>query len=309
MGDNTDMIEERNDSLDIEPSENPWFTALRVIAARGIIAQERRDSDVEAHDGTLWCSVCGEPRRKYIELENGDHKTPLLVSCKCRCDREKQSAEEEEEKKKELSAEIEDLYADSLMDGCLRNYTFDKFVETENNKKNRKICIRYASAFEEMEARNQGLIMHGRPGTGKTFAAACIANSLINRGISVVMTSFVKILSYIDSEKKSESALLDKLQQARLLIIDDLGAERGTEYALEKVYGIIDARYRSGKPIILTTNLKSVDMFQEDDVRLYRIYDRVWQMCYQMAFNGDSWRAKEGVRKTNEIESFLLGEC
>ena len=96
-----------------------------------------------------------------------------------------------------------------------------------------------------MMTKNQGLLFYGDVGTGKTFSAACIANYLLNRKIPTVMTSFVKIIGNADLRNREESMYFtDRLNRAKLLIIDDLGAERGTDYALERVYDIIDSRYR-----------------------------------------------------------------
>ena len=63
----------------------------------------------------------------------------------------------------------------------------------------------------------------------------------MNRRRSVVMTSFVKLLESMMNFKEDDSVLISRLNRAKLLIIDDLGAERGTDYALERVYDIIDA--------------------------------------------------------------------
>ncbi|MFQ9895045.1 MAG: hypothetical protein ACLRWA_02290 [Lachnospira sp.] len=74
--------------------------------------------------------------------------------------------------------------------------------------------------------------------------------------IPVVMTSFVKILAeHPGANPDEEERIMAGLNAAKLLIIDDLGAERSTDYALEKVYNIIDSRYLSGKPLILTTRI------------------------------------------------------
>ena len=78
--------------------------------------------------------------------------------------------------------------------------------------------------------------------------------------VPVVMTSFVKILEAIQNNKDRESDLISRLNRTRLVIFDDLGAERGTDYALEKVYNIIDERYRKKLPMILTTNLTLDEM-------------------------------------------------
>lgn len=82
---------------------------------------------------------------------------------------------------------------------------------------------------------------------------------------------------------------------ASLLIIDDLGIERGTEYALEQVYNVIDTRYKSGRPLIVTTNLTLDELKAPADIPHKRIYDRVLGMCVPVMFNGVNFRKKEAA--------------
>ena len=102
--------------------------------------------------------------------------------------------------------------------------------------------------------------------------------------------------------------MLNRLNRAKLLIIDDLGAERGTDFALEKVYDIIDSRYRAKLPVILTTNLSMDELKQATDIRYARIYDRIFEMCYPLEFVGRSWRKAEANRRFKELEALLEGE-
>ena len=97
------------------------------------------------------------------------------------------------------------------------------------------------------------------------------------------------------------------MNSAKLLIIDDLGAERSTDFALEKVYNIIDSRYRAGLPMILTTNLTLKEMKEATDIRYSRIYDRIFEVCYPMEFTGPSWRKVEASRRFEEMRQFLEG--
>ena len=159
-----------------------------------------------------------------------------------------------------------------------------------------------------MLERNQGLLFYGDVGTGKTFAAACIANYLLAERTSVVMTSFVKLLNSMQSFKEDDEKLISRLNQAKLLIIDDLGAERGSDFTLEKVYNIIDSRYRARKPVILTTNLGLKEMKETTDIRYSRIYDRIFEVCYPMQFTGKSWRKAEAARRFDEMRDFLEGD-
>ena len=82
------------------------------------------------------------------------------------------------------------------------------------------------------------------------------------------------------------------------LLFDDLGAERSTDYALERVYDIVDERTRKKKPMIITTNLTLDEMKVETDIRYQRIYDRIFPVCYPINFTGPSWR------KTSAFNNF-----
>ena len=154
----------------------------------------------------------------------------------------------------------------------------------------------------------QGLLFYGTVGTGKSYTAACIANYLLEHNTSVVMTSFVRILKEMQGfDREREEAFTNRLNSVRLLIIDDLGAERSTDYALEKVYGIIDDRYRAKKPLILTTNLTLNQMQTASDIRYERIYDRVFEMCFPLEFKGVSWRKREAAQRYEETKKLLEG--
>jgi DNA replication protein DnaC len=122
------------------------------------------------------------------------------------------------------------------------------------------------------------------------------------------MTSFVKILETIHFDPDEEYDLFEKLCRADLLILDDLGAERETSYALEKVYSIIDTRNSRSLPIILTTNLSVDEMNSETNMRHARIYDRILGTCYPIQFTGPSWRKKSAYERFEEMKQFLENE-
>ena len=288
---------------------NP-YAIMKTVAANGLRNQTRNDGDYEDENGILICGKCGEPRQRFMLFDDPtdddpEHKSELKVVTMCRCERE----EEEREKRKEEAAKdmekIQRLRNASLLDEKLRGATFDAFKLTKYNERNLKLCRRYAMKFDQMVEKDQGLIFWGSVGTGKSFAAACIANYLLDRKVPVVMTSFVKLLEVFQSGRDEETSILNRLGYAKLVIFDDLGAERGTDYALEKVYNIVDSRYRKSLPMILTTNLTSEEMKSEVDMRYRRIYDRVFETCYPMQFTGPSWRMKEASRRYKDMEELL----
>lgn len=273
--------------------------------------QPHSDDDyVDPDDGLLYCGKCKTRKQYLLEFPsvNGKpkefHKVPVM--CECR----KKEAEEEkrrEQERKDMEL-IRELRSRSLMDDKFRDQTFEAFKTTQENTRALKLSRRYADGFDEMVERNQGLLFWGDVGTGKTFSAACIANALLERRIPVVMTSFVKLLESVQTFKEDEEKLLSRLNRAKLLIIDDLGAERSTDFALEKVYNIIDSRYRARLPMILTTNLNLEEMKQVTDIRYSRIYDRIFEVCYPVKFTGASFRKVEANRRYREMKNFLEGD-
>lgn len=249
------------------------------------------------------CPVCGEQVEKVIpfpKLDGSGETFPAKVRVLCKCKREAEDQRKEQEQKEEEMRRIQELRELSLMDDKLKSASFKTYKVVEENKKIFGIAKKYVDNFEEMYRRNQGIIFWGNVGTGKSFAAAMIANELLNREIPVIMTSFVKLIQGTDV-----SNYIGNLNRAKLLIIDDLGAERGTDYALEKVYDIIDSRYRSNRPIILTTNLSLREMQETSDMRYSRIYDRIWEMCYPVNVPGMSWRKREAVIRFDEMKKIL----
>lgn len=286
------------------------FLAPIIAKAKEVIPEE--DGDYLDDEGFLCCGKCRTRKQCLVTMPDlsGEGHPPqeVKVPVMCQCRIEAQRAEEEEERRRKEMEVVQKLKKESLMDDQIRDATFDTFQQTTQNARNLKLCRRYAEHFAEMLERNQGLLFYGDVGTGKTFAAACIANYLLARRTSVVMTSFVKLLNSMQSFKDDDEKLISRLNQAKLLIIDDLGAERGSDFTLEKVYNIIDSRYRARKPVILTTNLGLKEMKETTDIRYSRIYDRIFEVCYPMQFTGKSWRKAEAARRFDEMRDFLEGD-
>ena len=118
------------------------------------------------------------------------------------------------------------------------------------------------------------------------------------------MTNFASILNDLFSEAH-KNEYIDRLNKHNLLIIDDLGMERNTEYALEQVYNIIDSRYRTKKPLIVTTNLSITEIKGANDTAHKRIYDRILEMCIPIKFNGESIRRTIAQNKKDYIKNIF----
>lgn len=266
--------------------------------------------EVVGEDGLLHCTVCGERTEREIDMPlfdgNGGSKK-VRVHCACRCEREEREAQEQRMRYEEERRQIDSLKRLSLIDAKSKDVYFRTYQIKQENQKVFGIAKRYVENFDKMYSQSQGLLFWGDVGTGKSYTAAAIANELMERLNLVIMTSFVKLLQDMQGFDVDDGSYMNRLNRAKLLIIDDLGAERGTDYALEKVYDIIDSRYRSGKPAIFTTNLTMQQMKECTDIRYNRIYDRVFEMCYPVKFEGLSWRKKEAADRFASTRKILEG--
>lgn len=277
-------------------------TTKAVIKA-ATAAKADKNAEDYYKDGVLVCGKCHTNKEKKIQLA-GEYVT---VRCICKCESEERERIQKQKDYEEEMRRIERLKVASLMDAKLKSATLKTFTQKEDNQKLYTIVKNYVDNFETFYKSNRGLLFWGTVGTGKSYAAACIANELLNRKTPVVMTSFVKVLQVIQDNTENETEFVNRLCAARLLIIDDLGTERNTDYALEKVYNVIDSRYRTGKPLILTTNLNLQDMQMTQDIRYQRIYDRIFEMCHPVMVNGTSWRINQAKERFNETKRLLEG--
>lgn len=258
------------------------------------------EGDHIGEDGLVYCGKCGS--RKQLRVKFGD-KTHV-VRCVCKCESKELEEKKRQEEYEEQMRRINRLKEASMMDKKYREVTFDKYEVREENKKVFEMAKKYADRFQDMYKKNQGLLLYGPVGTGKSFTAACIGNYLLDNAKPVIMTSFVKILQDI-WENDREAEYITILNSASLLIVDDLGTERETDYALEKVYNIIDSRVRANKPMIITSNLELNDMMECEDIRKKRIYDRILECCYPMYVGGKSFRMMKAAQRFDEMKDFL----
>lgn len=254
--------------------------------------------DYIGDDGVLHCGVCGKAK-EYRFPFNG-----RFVHCICQCRIDEMAREEEERQRQKELDRVRELASYSLVDERFRESTFDNFVvSTPEDERVQRICRNYVEHFDEMLAANAGLLFFGSPGTGKTFAASCIANALMERRVPVLVTSIVRLTANMFGDDLNE--LLERMNTARLLVLDDFGAERHTEFKAEQIFTVIDSRYAAKKPMIITTNL--TDFKSETDVRRKRVYDRIFEVCTPIRMDGESKRRAEGKSKRDRVKAILEG--
>ena len=153
----------------------------------------------------------------------------------------------------------------------------------------------YADAFP---SGSDGLLFFGPPDQGKTFAAACIATALDARCFHVEMKSAPEI---VYQAKHTDGDWLAPLRSCALLVLDDLGAEWSTQRSREVIYQVVDWRYTTGKPMVVTTNLTRQQLCNPGDVGLRRLYGRILERCLPVEVdNGRRRSTREGYKTMRE---------
>ena len=225
--------------------------------------------DYTGEDGLLYCGKCHKAKEAYfpegMKLFGRDRHP---AECDQRAAREEREAAEQ--RRKHLDT-VENLKRRGFTDTTMRKWNF----ENDNGRNPQTDTARsYVARWEEMKEKNYGLLFWGRVGTGKSYLAGCIANALMEQEIPVCMTNFA-------------------------LILNDLAA------TLEQVYNVIDSRYRSEKPLIITTNLSLDELNNPPDTAHKRIYDRVIEMCTPVCCTGENFRREKAQAKMKQMKELL----
>lgn len=254
------------------------------------------EKEYMGEDGLLHCCACHRATQVVVEFL-GITKT---VRCVCDCIVKELQAEEERKRREEF---------DRKRRLCFEQTNMAEWTFSHDDRKNEKLSDamrNYTDKFPEFMRMGKGLLLFGTVGTGKTYYAACIANSLIDKGYSVLMTNFARLTNKIQGMYEGKQEYIDSLNDFDLLIIDDLGAERKSEYMQEMVFNIIDSRYRSGLPMIITTNLTADEIKKPQEVSFKRIYDRILERCIPIEISGAS-RRRTTLKETHADMKAMLG--
>lgn len=252
------------------------------------------------NDGLLHCGKCNTPKQVRVELF-GEIRTPM---CMCKCEEDKQRREKEERERVKFQERIKEYRRVGFPESEMSNWTFANADGT--NKKNMDAMKRYVENFADFRKQGKGLLLFGTVGTGKTYAAACVANALIDKGYPALVTNFARIANTVSGMFEGKQEYYDRLNRFPLLALDDLSAERKTEYMQEIVFNVVDSRYRAKLPLIVTTNLTWQELVNPQDIAYQRIFSRLLEMCVPVKFEGADKRL-EGVRGALDSARNLLG--
>lgn len=254
------------------------------------------------------CSKCGEPTGKEMHLFGKKRIVPVM----CKCRKEEYEAKKLANENQDKQIKLQQMFSNGLMTTEFRTYTFKNWDHNLGNKKLYTMASKYTKNFNMALEKNIGLIIRGTKGNGKTYSTGCIANELLSQGIPVVCVSIINLLERIKKNfntwgDQGTQEILNTLNNADLLIIDDLGTENNTSWVRAMIYQIIDDRYRKKKPLIITTNLSLDELRKKyDPDGSDRTYDRlVNEMCTSIEINEPSIRLKKGFEKTEYLREMM----
>lgn len=273
------------------------------IVSDAILAAEKSNpqtpEDYIGENGLLYCGKCNTPKQcKFMVLG-----TERIVFCLCECKKQEQEEEKriiEEGKKAFRRQQIREA---AFSDRETRRFTFE--ADDRSNAKVSEFARKYAESFDPKAS--QGLLLYGDCGTGKSFYAACIVNTVIDRNFTAKFTS----ISEIERElwtANNKNEVYNYLSMLDLFVIDDLSVERDTPYMQEIVYNVVDMRSRRNKPMVITANFTPVDINNAQEQWQKRVFSRILGSCIPCAVVGSDRRREKGRlsynEKINEILNF-----
>lgn len=216
------------------------------------------------------CPECNKARELIIEV-NGNRSVVRAI-CDCEIKEEERLAELRKKDIAEMKegARFKRAFGERVIKG---SFDGDPNHALEVGK-------RYVDNFEANKGnKTNGIIFHGSARQGKTYAAEAIAYELFKQGFNVYMSTAMEIVQSFQYDPNNKiEALRKRMDKADLIVIDDLGASRDTEFGKEIIFSIVDSRYTSGRPLIATTN-KSLEEMQEN-IEDQRLYGRILERCY-----------------------------
>lgn len=151
----------------------------------------------------------------------------------------------------------------------------------------------FTDQIEDRLETGKGLWLMGDVGTGKTTLAMLVSKAAAEAGRTVAIYSLPRLLARIrrtyDGEPGEDSYLqfFDRLTSVDLLHIDDLGAEKRSDWVLEQLYAIVDERYQSQRSMVVTSNLHYEQL--KDQIGS-RVVSRLTEMCEELPLSGDDLR-------------------
>jgi DNA replication protein DnaC len=224
------------------------------------------------------CPLCGDTRWKIVERDG------VRRAVRCDCWR---------------ASNLERLLADARIPKRYQHCSLDNFVGYENERLLNAVARarRFADAFPVVE---KGLFLIGPPGIGKSHLAVAVLKQVMTtrgaRGLFYDVRELLKIIrsTYNSEVKATEAQVLAPVVTAELLVLDDIGAEKTSEWVEETLNLIVTTRYNERRLTVFTSNYEEKEDRSDPDSLLarvgFRMHSRLYEMCEFLEFDGADYR-------------------
>jgi DNA replication protein DnaC len=185
---------------------------------------------------------------------------------------------------------------DAVIPAKYRGVSFDRPPVSTMDRTIVGVIRKYVDNLPEYLSEGRGLWLMGDVGTGKTTLAMLVSKAALESGYSAAIYSLPRLLARIrrtyDAEVGEQGYLdfFERLTSVDLLHLDDVGAEKRTDWVLEQLYAVINERYETGRAILITSNL---DQTQLEEQIGSRSVSRLVEMCgqeFMVPMHGTDWR-------------------
>lgn len=259
-------------------------------------------TNTTASHSSEFCEHCGN-EVKAIPVEVFGKTRWVQPVCKCEQDIKK--AEVNRLVKAKEENEVRMLFSISNIGEKYLNASFENFLMRQGSENAFKVAKHYAEHFDEFDY--ESIMLWGDVGNGKTHLAASVHNHLTAQGKVVVFVSMPELLSKIKAtfnrnNNESEQQIMKALVICDLLIIDDLGAEKTSDWVQETVFEIFDARCRRERPILATSNLNPKQLPEQIGKRAC---DRLVEMSQPIENKATSYRREIAKGRMSKFDAIL----
>lgn len=237
------------------------------------------------------CVVCHKPTLKKVihEGSQSERITPARCACWLAARRREELEALDEEREAYQRRKSKEDRANCFTDPRTSGSTFK--ADRRPNSEPSKIARAFVDKYRERRMKGQGILFYGPPGVGKSFLAACICNALTDQGYKCLFTNTWKMIEEIEKTFTGKQERLEQFGKYDLVVLDDFGAERATEYKQELITMIVDCLYRHRVPVIITSNRDYARMIRDNsDLFAMRIYSRICEMCQGVKIDGKDMR-------------------
>ncbi|MGE5590977.1 MAG: ATP-binding protein [Bacillota bacterium] len=245
----------------------------------------------ETSSERVYCPHCGEDKTPY-QRQLG--RRVFTIDPECRCDREARDKAIAEEEARRREEDLRQRIEQSGLPARYQRATFEAFEPARGTEKAVAICREYAASFAR--GVEDGLLVRGPKGAGKTHLAAAVALSLLQSGFRVAFWNVPLVLDEIRSsfgarsdKEERASEIMERARRADLLILDDIGTEKPSEWVVERLYLVVEMRYQDLKPLIVTTN---ASMKELEEALSPKTVSRLVEMCRGVSLEASDYRAR-----------------